>query len=295
MATLLTDSENDGEVQSVTPGRIMRFCLQKKEYPASPIDFKICHSPLRSYDKWMKFMMSREHVRANLTGAQVVNAVMASATLQIRKDAAGLITFISRWCPKTHTAICRWGEMTISLESVLVLLSLPIIGKLDIVLSEEEEEIHAALVTKTTGYVRKNYGKRCFYSWCVSEWFPDESESGLVLDDTLYVAAFLVLWLSRDIFDDGSGKKEIRQKIIKFAIKLGKGVALPIGSLFLASLYIHLDRLATDMYVSNGYMKVDSYVHVAFLQAWLWEHFKNYAPNPGTSFPDTYGGSKILH
>lgn len=69
VAILLTGSENEGEVQSVRPGRVMRFCLQRKEYHASPIDFKICQSPLRSFDKWMQFMISQDCVRDNLTQA----------------------------------------------------------------------------------------------------------------------------------------------------------------------------------------------------------------------------------
>ncbi|XP_026459715.1 uncharacterized protein LOC113360421 [Papaver somniferum] len=218
---------------------------------------------------------------------------MASAKLQIRKDVAGLITFISRWCPETHTAICRWGEMTISLESVAIMLNLPITGNLNIILSDEEEKMHAILVAKSAGFVRKDYETKCFYNWWVFEWFPDESEPDQV-NSMLHVAAFLSLWLSRDIFDDGSGKKEIRQELIKLAIKLAKGVVLPIGGLFIGSLYTHLDHLAADMYASNGYMKVDSYVHVTFLQTWLWELLKNYALNPLDSFPESYGGSRIL-
>ena len=70
----------------------------------------------------------------------------------------------------------------------------------------------------------------------MSQWFPDELEQNQK-NSTLHVATFLALWLSRYIFDDGSGKKEIRQELIKFAIKLSKGVVLPIGILFLGSLY----------------------------------------------------------
>ncbi|XP_026398574.1 uncharacterized protein LOC113294391 [Papaver somniferum] len=97
-----------------------------------------------------------------------------------------------------------------------------------------------------------------------------------------------------DVFDDGSSKKEIRQELLMIDIKLAKGVVLPIGSLFLGSLYTHLDHLVADMRVSNGYMKVESYVHVAFLQAWLWEHFEKYALKPLSSLPASWGGSRIL-
>lgn len=58
--------------------------------------------------------------------------------------------------------------------------------------------------------------------------------------------------------------------------------------------YTHLDHLVVDMCTSNGYMKVDSYIHAAFLQAWLWEHFERYAPKPLALLPESWGGSRIL-
>ncbi|XP_026411183.1 uncharacterized protein LOC113306467 [Papaver somniferum] len=291
---LLTGSENEGDVQSVRPGHAMQFCLQRKEYPASPIDFKTCQSPLQSFDKWTQFMISQDCVKANLTKAQIINTVIASATLRIRKDIAGLITFIYRWCPDTHKTICRWGEMTIYLESVAILLNLPITRNFNITFSDEEEKMHTILVKKSAGFVRKENETKCSSNWWVSEWFPGESGQNQELSSMLHVAAFLVLWLSRDIVDGCSGKKEIKQELIKFSIKLAKGVILLIGCLFLGSWYTYLDPLTTDMHVSNGYIKVDSYVQVALLQAWLWEHFKNYAPNSLASFPESHGGSRIL-
>ncbi|XP_026411387.1 uncharacterized protein LOC113306694 [Papaver somniferum] len=246
VAILLGGSENEGDAPSVRPGRVIQFCLPKNEYLASPIDFRACQSPLRSFEEWMRFMISQDRVRDSLTRAQILDAIMASATLQIRKKIVGLVAFISRWCPNTHTSICRWSEMTISLESVAVLLNLPITGNLDITLSDEEEEMRVTLVAKSTGFVRKDYETKCFYSWWVSEWFSKDS----VLDqmkNTLHVASFMDLWLSRDILDDGSGKKEIRHDLIKLAIKLAKGVVLHIGGLFLGSLYTHMDHLGADI------------------------------------------------
>ncbi|XP_026458985.1 uncharacterized protein LOC113359594 [Papaver somniferum] len=237
-------------------------------------------------------MVSQEHVSANLTRAQIIDAVRYSANLQIRKDIPGLVAFISRWCPDTHTVVCRWGEMTFSLESVALLLNLPVTGNLNIQLSEDEEKMRAIFLAKSKNFVRKE-NEKCFYGWWVSQWFPNELEPSQK-SSTLHVAAFLALWLSTDIFHDGSGKKEIRQELMMIAIRLAKDVVLPIGSLFLGSLYSYLDHLVADMRVSNGYMKVDSYVHVAFLQAWLWEHFEKYAMKPLPSLPASWGGSRIL-
>ncbi|XP_026453655.1 uncharacterized protein LOC113354595 [Papaver somniferum] len=242
----------------------------------------------------MRHMLSNEHIKNNLTKAQVVEAVMASATLHIKKYVVGFITFITRWCPSTHTDICRWGEMTITLESVATLLSLPVAGNIHFELSAEEEVMFDSLVKKAKGYNQKECDEKYFYTWWVSEWFPMQPKAGQVLDDVLSVAAFLSLCLSRDVFNDGPGKKTIRQKLVMFVIKLAQGVVLPLGSLFLGSLYSHLDSLAANMYASNRYMKVESHIHIAFLQACLWEQFKGYAHVPAVSFSSLYGGSRIL-
>ncbi|XP_026383882.1 uncharacterized protein LOC113279407 [Papaver somniferum] len=291
---LLTGSENEETASSAPPTHAMRFCLRRNEYPAYPIDFKVCHTPLNSYEGWMRHMLSNERIRDNLARAQIVETIMASATLHIRKDAAGLITFISRWRPSTHTSICRWGEMTITLESVAVLLNLPVAGSFHYKLSIEENSTLDAILRKAEEYNQQKKGDKCFYTWWVSQWFPTRPRPGQVLDDELSVVAFLSLWLSRDIFDNDSGKKTIRHGIVMFAIKLAKRVVLPLGSLFLGSLYPHLETLAADMHASNGYKKVESHVHISFFQACLWEHFKDYAPVPTASFSSLYGGSRIL-
>ncbi|XP_026384358.1 uncharacterized protein LOC113279935 [Papaver somniferum] len=215
----------------------------------------------------MRHMLSNERIRDNLAKAQIVESIMASATLHIKKDFAGLITFISRWRPSTHTGICRWGQMTITLESVAVLLNLSIVGSFHYKLSTEENSTLDAIVQKEEEYNQHKKDEECFYTWWVSQWFPTKPRSGQALDDELSVVAFLSLWLSRDIFDDGSRKKTIIHDIVMFSIKLAKGMVLPLGSLFLGSLYSHLDALAADMHASNGYKKVESHIHIAFLQA----------------------------
>ncbi|XP_026428518.1 uncharacterized protein LOC113324414 [Papaver somniferum] len=219
---------------------------------------------------------------------------MAYATLHIKKDVVGLITFIYRWSPSTHTAICRWGEMTITLESVAVLLNLPIAGSFHYKLSTEENSTLDAILHKAEEYDQPKKDEKCFYTWWVSQWFPTKPRPGQTLDGKLSVVASLSLWLSRDIFDDAYVKKTIRHNLFMFDINLAKGVVLPLGSLFLGSLYSYLDALAADIHTSNGYKKVESHIHIALLKACLWEHFKGYAPIPATSFSSLYGGSRIL-
>ena len=60
-------------------------------------------------------------------------------------------------------------------------------------------------------------------------------------------------------------------------------------------MYSHLDHFTLDLQCSWGRFQVETFVLVAFLQIWLWEHFKNYAPIPKvlssykTSMPSPQG------
>ena len=64
------------------------------------------------------------------------------------------------------------------------------------------------------------------------------------------------------------------------AVKLAKGQSFPLAPYFLRTLYSHLDHFTLDLQRSWGRFQVETFVPVAFLQIWLWENFRNYAPVP---------------
>ena len=82
-------------------------------------------------------------------------------------------------------------------------------------------------------------------------------------------AAFLSMWMSKCVFNC-----ELVQFIKPFtfglAIKLSKGMSLPLGTLFLGCLYSELDQLHYDELASSLYHIVDS------LQAFAWERSRSY-------------------
>ena len=62
-------------------------------------------------------------------------------------------------------------------------------------------------------------------------------------------------------------------------VKLAKDF-FSLAPYFLGTLYSHLDRFTLDLQRSWGIFQVETFVSVAFLQTWLCEYFRNYAPVP---------------
>ena len=61
------------------------------------------------------------------------------------------------------------------------------------------------------------------------------------------------------------------------AVVLSKGTSLPLGTLFLGTLYSELDRLHSDELEGSLYHIIESSVNVVLLQNFKWEYLKGYA------------------
>ncbi|XP_026410413.1 uncharacterized protein LOC113305610 [Papaver somniferum] len=186
-----------------------------------------------------------------------------------------MVALIACWCIPTHTFICRWGEFIITLEDVASLLHLPVTGNSPEELSAEEKEISNVLEAKMHEF------SESLKSWCaqwLSHWWPRDRVPEELVDGTLTIATFLCLWLSRDILEDCGHL--LKPFLICFAIKMDKGEKLPISSLFLGSLFANLDSLVVDSSISNGFMKVKTYVNTMFLQTLMWENLESYSQIP---------------
>ena len=273
---LLINPRTVTQKKLVTPKTVIRFCLERGIFTSSIIEFKLSRRPLEKFAGWARHMLGFPHVRTMLDQAQVTRAIQASGELFIYHDASGIVALFARWCIPTHTFICRWGEFTITLEDVAALMHLPITGNLPGDLSDEETAVSHVL-TAAMEKANKAGSKGCYASW-LTHWWPKDEVYDKPIDGMLPIAAFLCLWLSRDVFEDSGNL--LKPFVIPFAIKMAQGEQLPIGTLFLGSLYYNLDSLIIDSSVSNGSMKIECYANTMFLQALMWENFKNYAPTP---------------
>ena len=98
-------------------------------------------------------------------------------------------------------------------------------------------------------------------------------------NSSLYeLEAFIDLLLSHHLFE-GYPHKKILGRHFSLAVKLAKEF-LPLAPYFLGTLYSYLDHFTLNLQHSWGIFQVKTFVFVAFLQTWLWEHFRSYAPVP---------------
>ena len=91
--------------------------------------------------------------------------------------------------------------------------------------------------------------------------------------------AFIAFLLSCHLFE-GYPHEKILSRHFPLAIKLARGQSFPFAPYFLGTLYSHLDNFTLDLQRSWDRFQVEIFVPVAFLQIWLWEHSRNYAPVP---------------
>ena len=90
---------------------------------------------------------------------------------------------------------------------------------------------------------------------------------------------FIAFLLSRHLFERYPHEK-ILSRHFPLAIKLAKGHSFPLPPYFLGTLYSYLNHITLDLQRSWGRFQVETFIPIAFLQIWLWEHFRNYAPIP---------------
>ncbi|XP_026396790.1 uncharacterized protein LOC113291478 [Papaver somniferum] len=254
----------------------MRFCIDGRHYAGSHIDFKLSRKPLTDFPGWARHMLGHNHVRAMLDRAQVTQVIQAAGELRFYHDVRGIVALLARWCVPTRTFICRWGEFTITLEDVVALMNLPVTGNFLTALLTNDKAVSEILKSKMHA-INKSSSKTCYAQW-LKEWWPRDRTTEIHVDGVLSIATFLCLWLSKDVFEDSGNS--LKPFVIPFSIKMAQGEKLPVGSLFLGSLFSNLDSLVVDSSISNGFMKIEIYANTMFLQALLWEYFEKYAPIP---------------
>ncbi|KNA10179.1 hypothetical protein SOVF_146810 [Spinacia oleracea] len=179
------------------------------------------------------------------------------------------------WCPRTSSFIFPWGEATITLEDVMILGGLPVIGEplkrpVDGNLVKFEEELKRVKWEIPKGGTHS--------AWI--EYFMEEEEEGEIdhEEGEFEHVAFLSLWLSRFVLPD-LNDGVIGDHVFPIAIHLSQGTPIALASVVLANLYHELTlmtqnamELAPDTkYYASGLFKI--------VQLWVYERFPELGSN----------------
>ncbi|PWA75156.1 Aminotransferase-like mobile domain-containing protein [Artemisia annua] len=202
--------------------------------------------------------------------AGIYNAVLNSSYEIIKNDDL-ILRFAKKWCDETNTFVFEWGEVTITLQDMMVVGGYSVLGQSAVNLADTETNESKAIIAKLNeAWVemkRSSYSKAQQSGWM--KMFKDS-------DSEIEHEAFLVLWLSRFVFP--SSYSTVSTNVYAIAVCLSRGVKLALAPAVLASIYKDL-RLLKNADQND----VIVWAPLQLLQVWIWERFKILSPNCGDS------------
>ncbi|KAG2304955.1 hypothetical protein Bca52824_033606 [Brassica carinata] len=205
--------------------------------------------------------------------AGIFQAVTAS-TINICKESDLVLGIAEKWCPDTKTFVFPWGEATITLEDVMLLLGFSVLGSpVFATLDSSGEKIKAKLEKE---WLMLKNDKKANYRVTQAAWMRRFRDSG----DELEHVAFLVLWLSYFVFP--SRYHHMDEAVFSVALHLSSGTRIALAPAVLAHLYADLSLLK-DHTRSKSIDKIVLNALFKLVQAWTYERFKELRPPKHTN------------
>ncbi|VVB05921.1 unnamed protein product [Arabis nemorensis] len=240
------------------------------------VSFHDCTLSNKNFQSWTKKMEALHKPIWRKAG--VFEAVMAS-TYKIETNKDLVLGVAERWSPDTKSFVFPWGETSITLEDVMVLLGFSVLGlPVFTALDSSGEKIKSELVKE---WVKIKEDEKSFVTQ--SAWMSRFMDS----KDELEHVAFLAYWLSCFVFPLGYG--HINEAVLPIAVHLSCGTKIALAPSVLAHLYADLSLLKTHIQAfdeSTVTVKTDFTALFKLVQVWTWERFRELQPEPNELVKD---------
>ncbi|CAN7097614.1 unnamed protein product [Brassica rapa subsp. narinosa] len=196
--------------------------------------------------------------------AGIFEAIKAS-TYNITKNPSLLLSVSQKWCPETNSFVFPWGEATVTLEDVMVLLGFSVLG------SPVSDSVHSSEMEDAVEKLEKAWEEKKAGHDMVRE---EPWTSRFFGRDDLEHEAFLVLWLSLYVFPERT-RRSISKCLVPIAVRLARGERIALAPAVLAGIYKDLGQISGRC---DGKLNLKSLLKL--VQVWTWERFKNLRPKP---------------
>ncbi|XP_022762117.1 uncharacterized protein LOC111308018 [Durio zibethinus] len=255
-------------------------CLSSLEQPS----FEPKNLPLRisfhgwrcranSWSTWIEKMAALHESTWKKAG--IYEAIMNS-TYQIKRNNDLVLGLAEKWCCETKSFIFSWGEVSVTLEDVMILGGFSVLGSpvFTPIETEELKEAEESLKSARIEIVRSKAKKACPRLW-MQKFMDTGSE--------FEHEAFLAFWLSRYVFTNAH--ETIREHVFSIAVHLARGTRLALAPAVLASIYRDLCWLKDAITASTklGKEEVSTltiWSPFQLVQVWAWERFVELRPKP---------------
>nr|VDC64947.1 unnamed protein product [Brassica rapa] len=273
----MEDLVEEREDLMVSPStHLLKPCFTTSTEGSPPLDLKALslsvsfngwRFPNAKFKSWATKMSALHEPTWKKAG--IFEAVVAS-TLKITKDSDLVLEIAEKWCPDTNTFVFPWGEATITLEDVLLLLGFSVLGSpVFASLDSSGEKTKEKLEKERVVLKRDQVSNRATQTVWMSR-FMDSGD-----DDELEHVAFLALWLSYFVFP--TRYYQINEAVFPVAVHLASGVRIALAPAVLAHLYADL-TLLKDHTRDFSNDKIELNALFKLVQVWTWERFKELRP-----------------
>ncbi|GAB2227543.1 hypothetical protein Droror1_Dr00009365 [Drosera rotundifolia] len=168
--------------------------------------------------------------------AGILDGILASLH-RISPCPSLVLGLAEHWCPRTNTFLFPWGEATVTLEDVMVLTGVPVVGDEVKKLEEEKEKGLVEELRRVRRELCRGSGKKAKHGAWMKHFMDRDDE------DEVQHVAFLALWLSRFVLCD-SHLKGVVDNVFLIAVQLSRGRRVALGQTVLARMYGSLGTLA---------------------------------------------------
>ncbi|KAK2387313.1 serine/threonine-protein phosphatase 7 long form protein [Trifolium repens] len=223
--------------------------------------------------KWVKWVdQLKPKYESVWKKAGIFEAIMSTKS-RIMKNQDLVYGVVEKWCSETNTFVFPFGEVTITLEDVMVLGGYSLIG--DSVFKALEDEEMKVVEQKLIIARQERTIKSMPPS--TSMWMD------IFIDKCSEIEheAFLATWLSIFVFPDRYSV--VKSSLFPVAIHLARGNRIALAPAVLASLYKDLSLFKKQIVdLNNFHLVLDVNLQSPFylVQVWVWERFKNLQPQP---------------
>ncbi|XP_024006135.1 uncharacterized protein LOC18010448 [Eutrema salsugineum] len=201
--------------------------------------------------------------------AGIFEAIKAS-TYKIPKNQSLIQALVEKWCPETKSFVFPWGEATITLEDVMVLLGFSVLGSPAFAPLESSEmrdsvekleKVRLEILDKVT-----KGGRVSQFQWISS--FRGRGDS---MEEH---EAFIAMWLSHFVFPPKS-RRCISRYVLPIAVRLARGERIALAPPVLASIYRDLGQIRAFARDKSTQIIKSLF---KLVQVWAWERFRNIRP-----------------
>ncbi|XP_010519272.1 PREDICTED: uncharacterized protein LOC104798775 [Tarenaya hassleriana] len=255
------------------------------ELPSPPLDVKLLCSKVsfmgwklasNKYKTWVA-KMAASH-KGIWEKAGIFEAIMAS-TYRIWKNEDLIFAVAERWCPDTKAFVFPFGEATVTVEDVKMLLGFSVSGS-PVFSSLESSEMRETKekIEREMLKIKRDGGLVNQVSWMLR--FMDRNHQ-------LEHEAFLVLWLNNFVFP--CPNRIFSRNVIPIAVHLARGTKIALAPAVLESLYQDLDSLKQHIQcLSNSdcahyFSALTLRSLFSLVQVWAWERFSKLGLKPKMS------------